>query len=491
MSPSKLRTGVAALALSAAGLPALTMTPSLQASAGQTAAAATIRPNIVFITTDDMRVDDLWAMPNVQQLLTDQGTTFTNSYAPFPLCCPARAAWVTGQYNHNNGVMGNLTPDFPVGGYPALDPSSTVATWLRGSGYQTAFVVKYLNGYGSVKPVVMPPGWQEWHASVSGGNYFSTRLREKNGSSPIATHTYDGPYQVDLYDTIATDIIQRRAPLAAPLFLWVSDYAPHSGSPKEADDPAISTPAVPPRYQNYFAGESLRTDPSYNEADVSDKPPSVSSLARLTTKMQGMLKESYQQRLESLKAVDDSVGHIVSALSAAGELDNTVIVFSNDNGYMMGEHRIHAGKTVAYEPSARVPLIARGPGFPAGVNRTPWVANIDIAPTFAAIANVTPGLDVDGRSLLPLAASPTGWPSRTMVLEAGPSTIDGPDRYHGILEGDFKYVEYSNGEVEFYNLQADPYELVSLANDPAYDAKQAQLHQSLLSMQNCAGATCR
>ncbi len=207
--------------------------------------------------------------------------------------------------------------------------------------------------------------------------------------------------------------------------------------------------------------------------------------------MQAMLKESYQQRLESLKAVDDSVGHIVSALAASGELNNTVIAFSNDNGYMMGEHRIHAGKTVAYEPSARVPLIVRGPGFPAGATRTPWVANIDVAPTFADIAQVTPGLDVDGRSLLPLAASPTGWPDRTMVLEAGPSTADGPDRYHGILEDGWKYIEYSDGNVEFYNLQTDPYELVSLTNNPAYDAKQAQLHQSLLTMQNCAGASCR
>ena len=267
-------------------------------------------------------------------------------------------------------------------------------------------------------------------------------------------------------------------------------YAPHSGAPKEADDPAITTPAVPPRYKDYFAAESLRTDPSYNEADVSDKPPSVSSLEKLTTKMQGMLKESYQQRLESLKAVDDSVGQSSRRWPRRGSSDNTVIAFSNDNGYMMGEHRIHAGKTVPYEPSARVPLVVRGPGFPAGATSTPWVANIDVAPTFADIAEVTPGLDVDGRSLLPLAASPTGWPDRTMVLEAGASTRTDPtvSRHP---RGGWKYIEYADGKVEFYNLRADPYELVSLTNNPAYDAKQAQLHQSLLRMQNCSGASCR
>jgi N-acetylglucosamine-6-sulfatase len=448
------------------------------------------RPNIVFITTDDMRVEDLWAMPNVQALITDQGTTFTNSYAPFPLCCPARAAWLTGEYNHNNGVMGNLTTDFPEGGYPALDGSSTVATWLEGAGYQTAFVGKYLNGYGSKKPVLVPPGWMDWHASVAGGKYLTTRLRENTGGV-LATHVYNGPYQVDLYDSIATGIINSRIPAEAPLFLWVSDFAPHSGDPAESDDPAISTPAVPPRWKDYYAGTALHPDASYNEADVSDKPAYVSALNRLTPAMQAMLKESYEQRLESLRAVDDSVANIIDALHATGELDNTVVVFSDDNGYMMGEHRIHAGKTVPYEPSSRVPLIIRGPGFPAGATRSPWVANIDVAPTFAAIAGTTPNLVVDGTSLLPLASDPTTWPARTMVMEAGPKTLGGVDRYHGVRSGRWIYIEHSTGEVEFYDMQADPYQLTNLAHDPAWDAKQVELHAKLMQMQDCAGAACR
>jgi arylsulfatase A-like enzyme len=470
---------------------AFTSSPSVAGGTAAALAGSDPRPNIVFITTDDMRVGDLWAMPNVRQLLTQQGTTFTNSYASFPLCCPARASWVTGQYGHNHGVMGNQSPDFPEGGYAALDASSTIATWLKNAGYQTAFVGKYLNYYGMVKPVTVPPGWQEWHASVGGGNYFFTRLRETNGTSTLATHTYDGTYQVDLYDKLATDIIKRRVPSDVPLFLWVSQYAPHGGTPTEADDPPILTPAVPPRYRNYFAGESLRTDPSYNEADVSDKPSFIRSRNRLTTAMQAMLKESYQQRLESLKAVDDSVGHIVSTLAATGELDNTVVAFSSDNGYMMGEHRLHAGKSVAYEPSSRVPLIMRGPGFPAGRSRAAWVANVDVAPTFADLANTTPGLKVDGRSLLPLAVDPAGWAHRTLVFEAGPKSIGGTDRYHGIRDGSYKYVEHSTGEVEMYNLATDPYELVNLIGDPSYNSKQAALHERLQRMEYCAGLLCR
>jgi arylsulfatase A-like enzyme len=462
------------------------------ASAGNQPASAAVdaRPNIVFITTDDMRVRDLQVMPNVRRLLTDQGMYFSASYAPFPLCCPARAAWVTGQYNHNNGVMGNESPTHPEPAYSALDATNTVATWLRRAGYQTAFIGKYLNGYGAVKPVVVPPGWLEWHASVSGGNYLSTNLRENTGGV-LATRTYNGQYQVDLYSDIATSIINRRVPLSAPLFLWVSQYAPHVGAPTEPDDPAIATPAVPQRWKDYYASASLPKDPNFNELDVSDKPAYVRTKNLVSATMQAQLKESNAQRWESLRAVDESVSRVVDALQAAGELANTVVVFTSDNGYMMGEHRLHAGKTVPYEESTRVPLIIRGPGFQSGASRGQPVANIDLAPTFADLADTTPGLVLDGRSLLPLATDPNTWPARTLVLEAGPKTIGGPNSYHGIRTPRYKYIRHSTGEVEFYDLAADPHEMRSLANDPAYDSTQTQLASLLAKMENCAGTACR
>ncbi len=456
------------------------------------AAAAETRPNIVFITTDDMRVRDLAAMPNVQELLTSQGVSFTTSIASYPLCCPARAAWVTGQYSHNNGVMGNASSTAPEGGYAALDASSTVATWLRSAGYQTAFVGKYLNGYGALKPVTVPVGWQEWHGAVGGGDFFTTRLREReNAGGSVATRTYSGIYQVDLYDSLATDIISRRAPATAPFFLWVSQYAPHSGGPVEADDPTMATPAVPARWKDHYASTPLPTDPSFDEVDVSDKPAYIKSKGRIKVALKAKLQEANSQRWESLRAVDDSVGHIIEALRDSGELDNTVVVFSSDNGFMLGEHRIHAGKTVPYEASSQVPLIVRGPGFPAGVTRSQPVVNVDVAPTFADLANATPTLEVDGVSLLPLVSDPQAWPSRILVLEAGPTTIGGPDWYHGIRTPRYKYLEYSTGEVEFYDLLNDPDEMTSLTNNPAHDATQAQLEQLLRQYEACAGADCR
>ncbi len=462
----------------------------LPGRATEATAVADTRPNIVFITTDDMRVRDLVAMPNVQDLLTSQGVRFTTSIASYPLCCPARASWMTGQYNHNNGVMGNASSTAPEGGFGALDASSTVATWLRSAEYQTAFVGKYLNGYGSVKPVVVPPGWQEWHAAVSGGNYLTTRLRENTGGV-LATRTYSGIYQVDLYDSIATDIITRRAPGAAPFFLWVSQFAPHSGTPVEADDPAMDTPAVPSRWKNHYASSPLPTDPSFNESNVTDKPGYVRNKRRLSASLQAEMREANSQRWESLRAVDESVAHIIETLRESGELGKTVVVFSSDNGFMLGEHRIHAGKTVPYEASSQVPLIVRGPGFPVGVTRSQPVVNVDLAPTFADLAEATPTLEVDGVSLLPLVSDPGGWPSRTLVVQAGPTTRGGPDFYHGIRTPRYKYIEYSTGEVEFYDLLNDPDEMTSLTNNPAHDSTQAQLRQLFQRYGSCAGPSCR
>lgn len=455
-----------------------------QPTAAATPAVADGRPNIVFISTDDMRVADLPAMPNVRNLIAARGTNFTTSYIPFPLCCPSRAAWLTGQYNHNNGVMGNLSSDSPVGGYPALDNTNTLATWLREGGYQTAYVGRYLHGYGGK---VVPPGWQEWHAVVGHNDWFNPLMRE-NATGTLASTTYTGQYLTDKIDTTSNTVIRDRVPGVAPFFLWVSHFAPHAATlPTEPDDPRFSSPVVPPRYKDFYANTPVPADPSYNEADVTDKPTYVRNRARFSAEVQADIQELNAQRWESLKAVDDSVRNIVNTLTVTGEINNTVIVFSSDNGYMMGEHRLPAGKIVHFDPSSRVPLIIRGPGFPAGTVRNQLVANIDLAPTLADLANIVPKRVVDGRSLLPLVSSPRTWPGRKLALEAGPTTIDGPDLYHGVRTARWKYIRHSTGEHELYDMVADPHELTSLANDPAYDATEASLDRITTRLATCKG----
>ncbi|MBA3311298.1 MAG: sulfatase-like hydrolase/transferase, partial [Nocardioidaceae bacterium] len=145
-------------------------------------------PNIVFITTDDMRLDDLPYMPNTLRLLADQGVTFTQMLSPYPLCCPARASMLTGQYSHNNGVQGNTAPR---GGYSALDGSDTLPVWLDGHGYETAFMGKYLNQYGEEDEYEVPPGWDYWSASVANIYSYTGVTLNENGQ----TVSHPGSYQ--------------------------------------------------------------------------------------------------------------------------------------------------------------------------------------------------------------------------------------------------------------------------------------------------------
>jgi arylsulfatase A-like enzyme len=448
----------------------------------QPAAAADSRPNVVVIMTDDQTVESLRVMSNVKRLLRDRGATFAKSFVGFALCCPSRATFLTGQYGHNNGVLGNMPPD---GGYAKLDHSNTLAVWLQNAGYNTVHLGKYLNGYGRTDPTEIPAGWTEWRGSVDPSTYrFYGYTLNENGTLV----TYERPYQTDLYARKAANIIRRRAAQAAPFFLWVAFLAPHSGGPRESDDPqGLGTPVPAPRHRNQFASEPLPRPPSFNEADVSDKPIGIRSRPRLSRDRIRAIRENYQQRLESLLAVDEAVAKIVAALRESGELRNTLIVFTSDNGFFHGEHRVPAGKVLLYEPSIRVPLIMRGPGIPGGLRLTQHVSNIDLAPTIVDATSATAGRTMDGRSLFPLFADPTLRLGRDLLVERMP----GDGNFSAIRTPRYLYAEYWNGERELYDLARDPHELASRHADPAYAAIQADLAARLARLRVCAGETCR
>jgi N-acetylglucosamine-6-sulfatase len=399
---------------------------------------------------------------------------------------------LTGQYAHNHGVLGNDTSSFPLGGYAGFtSDSNTVATWLHDAGYQTAFVGKYLNGYGEKTAAArVPPGWDEWHAS-RGGNYTYTKMFE-NG----VDHVYDGVYLPDLETNIAKGIVGRRMPGGPPMFLWLSYYAPHVGLPTDPDDCinvhglGVKSPSPALVDRDRFARVTLPMDPSFNELDVSDKPAAIRALPRLSSVMVDCLAEVHRQRLETLQSVDRGVSAIVSAVQAAGELDNTVFVFTSDNGYMIGQHRVTQGKVLPYEPSIHVPLVIRGPGFPAGVGRSKPVATQDLAPTFVDLANATAGRVLDGASLVRLAQDGPTKATRDIVLEAGPQTIGGPMTFTGLRTGRYTYVEYATGEKELYDIYADPYQLQNVAGGAAYATIEKALAAELSTMRNCSGPAC-
>jgi N-acetylglucosamine-6-sulfatase len=461
-----------------AGIAALA---ALNGAEGQAQSSPAIRPNVVMIMTDDQTVESMRVMPNVKTLLADRGVTFDNSFVSYSLCCPSRATYLTGQYAHNHGVWGNSAPN---GGYYKLDSTNTLPVWLNRAGYQTMHIGKYLNGYGTRNAKEVPPGWGLWYGSVDPTTYRYYNYTLNENGNTVNYGTGVGNYQTDIYARKAVELITRQAVDPRPFFLSVAFLAPHSGGPRDPDDPAgQATPSPAPRHRNVFRTQPLPTPGSFNEADVSDKPAAIRNRPLLTTARINNIRENYQQRLESLLAVDEAVAQIVNQLAAIGKLDQTYIIFTSDNGFMHGEHRVPQGKVVLYEPSIRVPLIIRGPNIPAGQHRSQFVENIDLAPTIVDATDAQPGRVMDGTSLLRFAKDPILHSGRDLLLET--------PTYAAIRSPNWLYAEHVTGEKELYNLARDRDELSSLHNDLSLAAVRTNLATRLARLRGCSGAACR
>jgi arylsulfatase A-like enzyme len=476
------------------------------------AAADRDRPDVVLIMTDDQTVESLRVMPRTRELLAGQGTTFANSFASYPLCCPSRATLLTGQYAHNSGVLGNRPPQ---GGYEKLRPTAdrTLPVWLARAGYQTVHIGKYLNGYGRGTPATeVPPGWTDWQGSVDPFTYFmwGYRLNENGVVRQYGRPRVENPalYQTDVYRDKAVAAIRRSARSDKPLFLSVAFLAPHAEAGRAGG--AGATVRSAPRHRGRLAGEPLPRPASFDEADVADKPAVLGqAYPRLRPRQVARIRRAYRGRLESLLAVDEAVAAIVAAQREAGRLDDTLFLFTSDNGFFHGEHRVPNGKYLVYEPSVRVPLIVRGPGIPEGRTSRELVANVDLATTILDAADARPrGRTLDGRSLLPFARRASRRSDRAILLETGQTTDSGDldqdggpgvtrpglrriPTYRAVRTDRFKYVEYSTGDRELYDLARDPDELQSVHADRAYARTLAALQRELVRLRRCAGSACR
>jgi N-acetylglucosamine-6-sulfatase len=430
----------------------------------------TTRPNILFVMTDDMPENLLNRMPEVDGRIVSEGINFPNAYVSQSLCCPSRASIFTGMYPHNTGIWSNGGPHGGVEAFRALGlEQRSVPIWLKGNGYTTGLVGKYLNNYDAS---YVPPGWSYWY-----GRGFGTGFANENGQ----ISSYSGDVEDDTLTSKALGFLNRATDQAGdpPFALFVWTQSPHL----RAEDYA-------PRYANLYNDEAFTPPPSFNEADVSDKPQWVRDLPRISAAEQAELSELHRNQLRSLKGVDDMVGALLDLLQERSELENTYVVFTTDNGAHMGEHRWWLGrggyKNTAYEEAAGVPLAVRGPGIPANQVRPQLVLNNDFAPTFADIADAPVPEDVDGRSLLPLMNStpPQSW--RTAILNEKP--VGGG--YHSLITNRYTYVEYKTGERELYDRQQDPYQLSSI-HGTASPALLDSLHSRLALLKACAGQSCR
>lgn len=476
------------------------------ASARTDAPAAGPRPNFVMLMTDDQTLADLQFMPKTLGLIGAAGVTFTQSFVSYPMCCPSRATYFTGQYAHNHGVLYNKGPH---GGYHAFAHADTsFPAALQRAGYHTIHIGKFLNGFGS-RALRAPAGWNEFYGALDPTtyNYYGFDLDEngKRRTYPPTEHNY----RTDVYARLASRIIRRVARSHRPFFLNVAFLAPHSaGLGEEALGPTPakvmrsmldSRLAVPPRrYRGRLNSLPLPHPASFDEPALAKEPRFMrrgvwrSFFRRFRPADITDITRRYHARLESLLAVDDAVKRIITTLKRTGVLNHTVVMFTSDNGFFNGEHRIRAGKYFVYDPATHVPLLIRGPGIAMGVSRSELVGNIDLAPTILALAHARPLRVMDGRSLVPLLGadiSGASW-QRALLLESGPNP-DYPAVYHAIRTDHYLYVEYNTGDRELYDLETDPNELNNVQDDPAYATIRAQLAQQLARLETCWGASCQ
>jgi N-acetylglucosamine-6-sulfatase len=447
------------------------------------AGTAPARPDIVVIQTDDQTVDSMRFMDRTRRLLGERGATFANHYVNWPVCCPSRATLLTGQYAHNHGVLGNSPPE---GGYQAFDNGNTTALWLQERGYTTAHIGKFLNGYGAGDgAATVPPGWDEWYTGTSGTGQLVYDYTQNENGDLVDYGSAVADFKQDVYTRRAVQLIEEHA-ASAPLYLQLDYTAPHSGGPEPLPHPPddCNRSARPaPRHATAFDSEPLPRPPSFNEADVSDKPDGIQDLPVMDQADIDEITRRYRCRIESLLSVDEGVADVVAALRDAGVLGDTYIVFTSDNGFFTGEHRVQNGKTKVYEPASTVPLLLRGPGVPEGVSVRDLTINADLAVTIVEASGAEANLPADGRSLLPAAREP--W------IERGRELLIETNQYDAVHTQRYVWVEYDTGELELYDLRADPNQLRSVHADADYAGVRQRLVTRLAALRTCAGASCR
>jgi arylsulfatase A-like enzyme len=522
------------------------------------AAAETQPPSFVVIQTDDQTLDELYAsfgqpklqaMPNTLNLIAKRGMTFNRYYVSYPLCCPSRVSLLTGRYAHNNGVKGNVQPN---GGYFGFSfraaDTHNLATWLQNDGYRTIHIGKFLNGYGDEpysSGAEVPPGWTAWHTVLNAdtNHYYYGYKLNNNGviegpygdSGSWETREYgtrDDPgcpfaplnelpcyYETDALTNIATEEM-RVTSSEQPFYLQLDYTAPHG----DFRHPAGPEPA--PRHYDWFKGAPLphNRGQGFDEGNVADKPRFIREAPYLGLSDIHTYRVYYDKALESLRAIDDGVKQLIDTLGSLHRLRNTYVIFTSDNGFFYGEHRLIGGKFLAYEPSTHLPFLIRGPHIRPDAESNEIVGNIDIAPTVLELAGAEADKSIDGRSMTPFLHDPELTTLRPYLFEsfvessdvtdngaiaepgdqsgsttararrgakATASLLAPPKDYEGLVLGPYKYIAWPDGEKELYDLEKDPYELNNIVRIPNYFPIRNYLHRELLNrLEDCSGRTC-
>ncbi|KAI1330225.1 arylsulfatase [Xylariaceae sp. FL0255] len=473
------------------------------------------QPNVVFIFTDDqdLHAGSLNYMPILQNELAAKGTTFTNHFATLAQCCPSRSSLFRGQAGHNTNITNVQAPG---GNYDKWVASAQdedyLPHWLVSAGYNAEYLGKFLNGYNIANYATAPKGWT--HVDVTTDPYtysYNNVVMSANGQTPISYH---GFHQTDVLRTKALDRIKYLNNQSAPFYITIAPTTPH-------------LPAVPlERHMQLFLDQDAPRPANFNP-DNQTQANAVSWIADvplMTEKEINATDDLFRRRIQGLQGVDEIIEDVVSLLGNLSILDNTYIVYSTDNGYHLGNHRLPHGKTLAFREDSNIPFIVRGPGIPANKTSDLPSAHLDLAPTFLEIAGVAQKdwpVFLDGRSLLANWKSPNAAPPAQCGATA---TDDAPEIINVEFWGNsgseapisdprnsykslrivsatgsngstvsYLYTRWCTNQTELYDTIADPYEINNLSLDPNATTKKllSRLNALLMATKSCAEITCR
>ena len=444
------------------------------------------KPNVIVVLVDDLRWDDIGIAghpfvktPAIDRLARE-GSNFLNAFATTPLCSPSRAAILTGQYVHTNGIIDNTARD------SASHRLSTFAIPLMNAGYETGFFGKWHMGNDDTRR----PGWSHWVAMKGQGEAIDPNLNV-DGERMVAKG-----YVTDILTEYVVNFMRRSQ--GKPFMVFLAHKALHPNV-QQRDDGSVaqlqnqSAGFIPAeRHRGRYATSSVPRRENALAAPQR-KPalqrsiPGLPPLSPATGTPDGDVRD----RLEMLLGVDESLARIDSVLDAIGERENTIVVFTSDHGYFYGEHGLNEERRLAYEETIRIPLIVR---YPKLARQLPTVRHmaqtIDIAPTILSLAGITDTVTRHGTSLTPLIdGSVTTWRSSVLIEyytdQVFPRTLT--MGYQAVRTGTHKYIHYLElpGMDELYDLEKDPFEMNNLIGTdegerllPTLQAELARLQQT-------------
>ncbi|KAJ5108211.1 hypothetical protein N7456_004886 [Penicillium angulare] len=498
----------------------------LQSALSMTSRPTSKPPNFLFVITDDqdLQLDSTSYTPHILRHVRDKGTSFHNHFVTTALCCPSRVSLWTGRQPHNTNVT-DVNP--PYGGYPKFVDrgfnDNFLPIWLQEAGYDTYYTGKLFNAHtvdNYHSPHVNGFNGSDFLLDPYTYSYLNSTY-QRNHDDPVS---YEGEHTTDVITRKALGFLEDALEGDRPFFVTVAPAAPHSNvDPTSIVDRkkgiTMSAPIPLDRHKHLFQDVKVPRTANFNP----DEPSGASWIRELPQQNQTVVDYGdffYQSRLQALQGVDELVDTLVTRLEESDQLDNTYIIYTSDNGFHIGQHRLPPGKTCGFEEDIRVPLFIRGPGVPKGFAQDSVTTHIDLAPTIFQLAGIPHRSDFDGTAI-PVTPDFTGTRHEHVTVEYWG---------RGVLEGDFSHIiggstfapnntyksirllgpgynlyysVWCTNEHELYDLSTDPYQLHNLYPSESRNIQDeprilgrslsqaiSRLDTLLLILKSCQGNTC-